>query len=365
MKTIKKLLALTLVLCMVFCLSVAVFAAESTTPAVPTTDSSSFTITKVYKLTNDGTTSPAETFYITQEGKGSVTDGDATSAPDLPKAKVNGEDQNYVGSVTFAEGAAKANATAASTDGSVGTITIGLPKYEKVGVYEYTLKETVGTTAGVTYRPKTIRLVVSVINGANGDIRIASVHAEEEGGDKTGVIENTYSAGSLSIKKEVAGNLGEDQRYFKFTLTLTGEEGKTYNTSGYAISGTTTYKDADNNGNPATVTIGNPVTIYLKKDETITVSNLPYGVSYKIEEDVTSANGYTTKINGTSSEDRVIGADGNSKIEAAATQVTFENTKNGTIDMGVTLDSLPYILALAVVFGGAVVMFTRKRHVED
>ena len=375
MKLFKKLLALTLVLCMVFCLSVAVLAADgdgtgdgsssSTTPSVPTTDSSSFTITKVYKLTNEGTTSPAETFYITQEGEGKVTDGDATSAPDLPKVKVGEVEESYVGSVTFAEGAAKANATAESTDGSVGMITIGLPTYDKVGVYEYTLKETAGTTAGVTYREKTIKLVVSVINGTNGDIRIASVHAEEEGGSKTGVIENTYSAGSLSIKKEVTGNLGEDKRYFKFTLTLTGEEGKTYNTNGYAISGTTSYKDANDDGNPTSVTIGTPVEIFLRKDETITVSNLPYGVSYKIEEDADSAKGYTTKINGTASENRVIGADGKSKISDASTEVTFENNKVGEIDMGVSLDSLPYILALAVAFGGAVVMITRKRHVED
>ena len=33
--------------------------------------------------------------------------------------------------------------------------------------------------------------------------------------------------------------------------------------------------------------------------------------------------------------------------------------------MGVTLESLPYVLALVIVAGGAAVMFARKRRVED
>ena len=119
MKTIKKLLALTLVLCMVFCLSVAVFADEETVPEKGTIDETSVTITKVYKLKNADTTSPAETFTLEQVGNGTVTSGDAETAPAL-------------GTITGASFAAGA----ATTTGAEGSITIELPTYTKVGVYE-------------------------------------------------------------------------------------------------------------------------------------------------------------------------------------------------------------------------------------
>ena len=41
-------------------------------------------------------------------------------------------------------------------------------------------------------------------------------------------------------------------------------------------------------------------------------------------------------------------------------QIIVENRREGTIDTGITLDSLPYILILAVVAAG-VVAFIRKR----
>ena len=43
-----------------------------------------------------------------------------------------------------------------------------------------------------------------------------------------------------------------------------------------------------------------------------------------------------------------------------------ENNKNDTLDTGIVLDSLPYILILAVVVVGGVLLFLRKRrNTED
>lgn len=347
MKTIKKLLALTLVLCMVFCLSVAVFAsAEEPTPApgevgwTPTSDQETVTITKVYKLVGAGA-SPAETFTLEQVGDGEVKDGDADTAPHL----------GTITGATFSEGAATA-------DGATGSITIALPTYTNVGVYEYKLKEVVpsGTTkptAGVTYYADEILLRVTVVEGANGKLRVAAVHTETltnvnptEGKTKYDTFPNVYSAGTLKVSKTVQGNIADKDKYFEFKVTLTGDDTKAYATS-FAVTGGSTAAN-----NPQTIEIGQETTFKLKHGDTISIANIPYGVTYSVTE--TAVDGYTTTKTGDTGT-----------INAAEQTAAFTNTKEGTIDMGVTLDSLPYILALAVVFGGAVVMVSRKRHVED
>lgn len=346
MKTIKKLLALTLVLCMVFCLSSAVFAVTKENGEL--VDESKITVTKKYTLTNPNTTSPEETFYLQQVGDVTVTESEATTGPALPKLTGEGE-TNYVAKAHFNEGGA---------GGSDVNFEINLPatgtnegtEFTKVGVYTYKLKEVAGNTAGVTYYGEEFRLVVTVIND-NNKLRIAVVHTEDdETEDKKDDITNAYSAGKLSISKTVSGNLADENKYFEFKVTLNGEQGKTYRDS-YAVSG------GSNSSNPTSIKIGEETSFQLKHGETISIANLPYNVTYTVTE--TAADGYVTKV-GTTTTNTATGT-----ISQAEQTAAFTNTREGTIDMGVTLDSLPYILALAVVFGGAVVMFTRKRHVED
>lgn len=49
------------------------------------------------------------------------------------------------------------------------------------------------------------------------------------------------------------------------------------------------------------------------------------------------------------------------RISAAEQTAAFTNTKNGFVDTGVILDSLPYVLMLAAVLGGAAAMVARRR----
>ena len=328
MKKMKKVFAGFLAAAMMLSLSVTAFAAGTTTPTY--TDQSTVTLTKVYKLVGNGS-SPAETFTLEQVGSGRVTDGDAESAPAL-------------GTIT----GASFEAGAASTTGATGTISISLPTYTTVGVYEYTLREVnTAATAGVTYRSETIKLVVTVMQGTDGKIRVAGVHTEDANGTKSSSIENTYSAGTLSVSKTVDGNMGDHDKYFTFTVELTGETGKNYGAS-YAVSGGT------NANNPTSVSIGQKTTFYLKDGETISIANLPYGVQYEVTENDYTDDGYTTtKTSDTGS------------IGSASVTATFTNTKTGNVDTGITMDSLPYIVALALVLGFAVVMIARRRRIED
>ena len=46
-------------------------------------------------------------------------------------------------------------------------------------------------------------------------------------------------------------------------------------------------------------------------------------------------------------------------------QIEVINEREGEIDNGVLLDTLPYILILVVVVGGGVLLFLRKRKNDD
>lgn len=327
----KKLLALALTLVMVLSLSVTAFAEE------PHTDMNSVTISMTYEATNTGTTSPEETFQFTI-ARGSVTDAaDDITAENMPVPTI--------GTVQYAAGDA----------GNAGTktknVTIALPVYTSVGIYTYTVTATPGTTAGVAYWAKPIKLVVTVIE-KNGKVRVAAIHTEDEGGQKSDAITNTYSAGSLAVTKNVTGNMGDRNRYFKITVTLTGEAGKTYADS-YPVSGGSKLVNGTGDAAASTISIGTPTDFYLKHDETFTIANLPYGVTYTVVEENYSNDGYSTT---TTYSDET-----SKKIDTNLDTVTITNKKGVAVDTGIALDSLPYVLLLAVSVVGMAAFVMKKR----
>lgn len=321
----KKLISILLALVFVFSMATVAFADENT--STKPTDQATVNIEKVYTLVGAGT-SPAETFTLEQV-RSRVVDGEATSAPDLES----------ITGASFAEGAA----TAA---GAKANIVVTLPQYSSVGIYEYTLAEvTTEQTAGVDYRSENIKLVVTVVNDNGSKLRIAGVHTEtEDGAAKSGSFGNTYSAGALKVMKTVEGNLGDRDKYFEFKVTLNGVQGKKYAES-FAV-GSTSYSR-----NPSSIGIGTETTFLLKHGETLTISNIPYGVSYTVSETVVE--GYTTTKTGDTGT-----------INAAEQTASFTNTKTGTVDTGISLDSVPFILILAVCAGAAVLFVTKRRSVE-
>lgn len=330
----KKFVAILLTLMLVLGIGAAV--ATEATPSTDLTDHETVKIKKVYKLEGAGT-SPVETFTLKQVGDGTVTNGEATSAPAL----------GTITGAAFAEGAATAN-------GTTGEITVALPEYTSVGVYEYTLQEVAGTTAGVIYYGKTIKLVVTVINGENGKLRIAAVHTESEDEEKSDKFVNTYRAGTLNVSKTVTGNMGDKNKYFEFDVTLTGEEGKAYGES-YVVSGGS--KEVNN---PASIKIGEKTTFKLKHGDTLSIANLPYGVTYTVTEVDAKENEKGVLMNG----DYEVTKTGDSGTIGAASQTAaFTNTKTGEIDTGVTTENLPYVLLIGfVVLAGAALLIKRKAH---
>lgn len=285
-------------------------------------DTESVVIKKAYKLVGAGS-SPAETFTLVQTGS-EVTSGDATAAPAL-------------GAIT----GAAFDAGAATADGVTKPITVSLPNYDRVGIYEYTLKEVKGNTAGVGYYDAAMKLVVTVVNGENGLERVAAVHTElAQGADKSDTFENTYSAGTLTVKKTVTGNLGDKNKEFDFTVTFAAPEGKDWTPAITLPTGAGMVED-----NPMSYTFK------LKHDAMATFGNLPADVTYTVTE--TPVDGYTTTISN----------DGKGTIGAGLNEVTFTNHKHGEIPTGVTTENLPYVILMGlVVLAGAALLIKRKAH---
>lgn len=304
------------------------FAASGETYA----DMDSVVIKKNYELANTDTISPEETFTFTI---------DPVTVTDASEGIEAADYRPIVGDVTYAQGEA---GSASKTK----KIEIKLPEYDSVGVYTYIIHEVEGNSAGVTYYGDAILLRVTVIE-QDGKLRIAAVHTEDPestGEGKKDDFDNLYSAGKLEVHKDVEGIMGNKDKYFKFTVQLTGEEGKTYQDS-YAITG------GSYDANPDSIEIRpgetTEATFYLKDDDTIHIENLPYGVEYKVSE--TPVADYATTETGTEGE-----------VDAAVEQANFTNTKGGTVDAGVVLDSAPYLFTLTGAAGIGLLLTLRRRH---
>ncbi len=305
------------------------FAASGETYA----DMDSVVIKKNYELANEGTFSPAETFSFDIKADNVTDASDDITPENMPMPTI--------GTVSYLRG--EAGSTTKTKE-----IKIDLPEYDSVGVYTYIIHEAAGNSAGVTYYGDAILLRVTVIE-QDGKLRIAAVHTEDPestGEGKKDDFDNLYSAGELEVHKDVEGIMGNKEKYFEFTVQLTGEEGKTYQDS-YAITG------GSYDANPASIKIKpgetTEATFYLKDDDTIHIENLPYGVEYKVSE--TPVADYVTTETGTEGE-----------VDKAVEQANFTNTKGGTVDAGVVLDSAPYLFTLTGAAGVGLLLTLRRRH---
>ena len=305
------------------------FAASGETYA----DMDSVVIKKNYELANEGTFSPAETFSFDIEADNVTDASDDITPENMPMPTI--------GTVRYLRG--EAGSTTKTKE-----IKIDLPEYDSVGVYTYIIHEVAGNSAGVTYYGNAILLRVTVIE-QDGKLRIAAVHTEDPesaGEGKKDDFDNRYSAGKLEVHKDVEGIMGNKEKYFKFTVQLTGEEGKTYQDS-YAITG------GSYDANPDSIEIKpgetTEATFYLKDGDTIHIENLPYGVEYQVSE--TPVADYVTTETGTEGE-----------VDAAVEQANFTNTKGGTVDAGVVLDSAPYLFTLTGAAGVGLLLTLRRRH---
>lgn len=310
-----KFLSILCVLVVAFSFSSTAYADDCIDP-----DAKTVTIIKDYQSPNNDTTSPAETFTFTIE-KQSVTDAaEGVTVDNMPVPTIS--------NVSYASG--DAGSTHAKKP-----IAITLPDYPSVGIYTYSIHEDCGQSAGVTYRNDPILLRVTVIQDSTGLTPIAAIHTESSSCQKSDTFANIYSAGTLCITKNVTGNLGDQAKNFTITVTFYAPQGKTVNEAITYMDGSTTCSIASG------WSVKESVDIQLKHGETITFQNIPYGVSYHVTEKDYTPEGYEVA--------QYDFSDPNKTIDSPQDTVAVTNNKNINVDTGIHLDSIPYLIILAVI----------------
>lgn len=159
------------------------------------------------------------------------------------------------------------------------------------------------------------------------------------------------ASANLTISKTVTGMLGDTNKAFNFTITKA--DGTPVNITESNIEITDNTKAVWQGDGKFT----------LKDGASITFKNLPSG-EYKIAEDDYSGEKYETSYVVDSGEPHS-GKDAAVTMSGTNMKLAFTNHCKLIPDTGVLLDTLPYIVILAVVAGGVALLMLRKHRKED
>ena len=138
----------------------------------------------------------------------------------------------------------------------------------------------------------------------------------------------------VTLNKQVTGGLGDKLKEFVFAVSCSEAFG---GGEGYSLS---------SDGKEASFT--------LSHGQSVTLKDVPIGAKLTIREENTSSYRVSVTVNGEAAEGEItVQEDGNT--------IVVTNNWDVVPDMGVFLDSLPYMLILAVVAGFAVFAWVRRR----
>lgn len=161
------------------------------------------------------------------------------------------------------------------------------------------------------------------------------------------------ASANLTVSKTVTGKLGDTNKAFTFTITKADGTAANITDTNIEIS------EADR----AKVEWKGIGQFTLKDGASIIFKNLPSG-QYKVVEDNYSGEKYETSyvVDSGTPENR---REASVTIGTDAKTIAFTNNCTLQPDLGVLLDTLPYIVILAVVAGGVALLMLRKRRKED
>lgn len=390
MKKTKQLLAFLLVAILIATLTPLALGATYTT--VSPSVSGTLGLKEELEVTQTGAQNPAVTYTltlgtITAYSSGGITYGDTAKVTNT--ANVNGK---VLGTVSFATGEVTGVKTVSKDYNVTSTMIDAINDlvFDRPGIYYWPITKTYDTAdTKLTNHNRS----ASSNNGTALLIRVDDVSGTLEttvginvlesgipGSNKNPVYKDNYPAipGTLTLEKNVTGNQGAKDQYFKFTVTLTGMTshagGKiTVAAHNSVLTSTMKYgEDITGNSNGVTeLTIdanGKAEGIFwLKDDELVTLSNIPIGstdTQWQIKEEANDGYTvrYTTQIGsvGTTEDSSDTGVNPLSKTDT--TRIVFRNDKASTVPTGIILQvAAPVagiVLALALL---AVVMLSKKR----
>lgn len=161
------------------------------------------------------------------------------------------------------------------------------------------------------------------------------------------------ASANLTVTKTVTGKLGDTNKAFTFTITKDGKPVNNITEDNIEARDGAQWLN-DGNGK-----------FTLKDGASIIFKNLPSGEYKVIEEDYSGEKYDTSWQIGTDGE--VYEKNSTATVTIGTTEQTVHFTNHRTLepDLGVLLDTLPYIVILAVVAGGVALLMLRKHRKED
>lgn len=364
--------------------------------------------TKTYKevsaLSTTDAPSPEETFTFTKAQLKEIKKSEYHSVAEAPagvqEISIGTAADETTNNVTFTKGAATNGGATAGI-----SIRADISKYERPGVYFYDFQEKAGDTAGVVYNSDTYRLMLPVVYetdnttlkfDTNSIHIIRATKAEDnsisypyESGsttafaNKVNTIENQYLAGGLKIQKFVTGNLGDKDKAFTITVTLNAPENKVVKSdiklkvtnppvkNSIKVGQDTLKKDENDDGYTIVGDGWSSKTIefQVKNKSEYNLVNIPADVTYTVSESVD--NDYVATFSDGSKDISTATKNGKVTMTKAATMdatlqtVIISNRNETTLDTGVFLNNMPYIVLVAAA-GIALVFFMKnQKHQEQ
>ena len=198
------------------------------------------------------------------------------------------EDENGLGKDT------EASITLEKGEAS-GSAEVNLGAFGDVGEYTFDIYEVSGNTLGMVYDDAHHTVTVKVEDNLLGKL-IAAVEIDGKpvsDGDSV-PFTNDYHTGSVTVSKTVTGISGDFKKPFKFTVTF-------FTPSGEKLEGEYPYTVVSSEVGIMPLSLTNTVvesggTIELTHGQQFTVTGIPDGANFRIEEE--QAAGYHTTVNG-------------------------------------------------------------------
>lgn len=222
--------------------------------------------------------------------------------------------------------------------------------------YQYTFTEDTSKAAADGYT-----LTKTLVNDEE-NVSSGSVNIRKKNNDQYITFSNIYekNTADVTLTKHVTGLMGDTHKEFAFSITGLDDSN-------------------------AMLENGDLSDFTLMHNGSVTLKNVPMGTVFAVVETLGVDSGYETKATGydtaVTDADRTFyyklvlkdgqqvlmacDANGNNEKEQNELAITVTNHCTLKPDTGVLLDTLPYIVILAVVAGGVALLMLRKRRKED
>ena len=384
----KRRLTSALVMLLAFALLIGTTAITASAETTYTVNGTSTQFQK-YLVVDEDTNIPAISFNF------NVAPGTAVAATATTPAILAGVGTPTIETVSFTDGQATSKTApsdlnlASGKKFAVQTATVDFSgvTFTEPGVYRYVIteQETAGAKA-VTYDTQAttpgskVRYLDVYVADVNNALTVRSYVMHEtatvvanndddgKADDKSSSYVNEISTKDLEFGKEVTGNQGSKDKYFKFQLAISNAQANTtYSIDLTSAEASPTKTDATTYSsmtNPTSFTTNDTgdatITFYLKDGQYIKIPGLPDGYGYTLTE---TAEDYASSatISATNGKGGVAYSDGVTGTNVSDDIKTgFTNDRTGIIPTGVIMTIAPFAIGICV-FGAIIIFIICRR----